>query len=78
MIEVASHRVVSRLPQESPFCPNIAVSPENDEVWITLKDAGKVQVFSAKPPFEQKELLETGPITTTSTSQTMAMGNLLM
>jgi YVTN family beta-propeller protein len=39
------------------------VSPENDEVWITLKDVGKVQVYSAQPPFEQKALLETGPIT---------------
>jgi len=28
-----------------------------------LKDAGKVQVYNAKPPFEQKALLETGPIT---------------
>ena len=63
VIEVASHQVVKRLVQASPFCPNIAVSPENDEVWITLKDAGKVQVFNAKPPFEQKALLETGPIT---------------
>jgi YVTN family beta-propeller protein len=49
--------------QTSPFCPNIAVSPENDEVWITLKDVGKVQVFSAKPPFAQIALFETGPIT---------------
>ena len=63
VVDGASHQVVSRLPQTSPFCPNIAVSPENDEVWITLKDVGKVQVFSAKPPFEQKALLETGPIT---------------
>jgi len=63
VIEVASHTVVSRLPQGSPFCPNIAVSPENDEVWITLKDSGKVQVYSAQPPFAQKALLETGPIT---------------
>jgi YVTN family beta-propeller protein len=63
VVDAASHQVVSRLPQASPFCPNIAVSPENDEVWITLKDAGKVQVFSAKPPFEQKALLDTGPIT---------------
>jgi YVTN family beta-propeller protein len=39
------------------------MSPENDEVWITLKDSGKTQVFNAKPPFEQKALLETGPIT---------------
>ena len=63
VIDAASHEVVKRLPQASPFCPNIAVTPENDEVWITLKDVGKVQVFSAKPPFEQKVLLETGPIT---------------
>src|SRR5207237_10249800 len=35
----------------------------NDEVWIRLKDAGKVQIYSAKPPFEQKAVLETGPIT---------------
>jgi YVTN family beta-propeller protein len=62
VVDAASHEVLKRPPQASPFCPNIAVSPENDEVWITLKDAGKTQVFSAKPPFEQKALLETGPI----------------
>ena len=63
VIEVASHQVIKRVPQASPFCPNIAVTPENDEVWITLKDIGKTQVFNAKPPFDQKALLETGPIT---------------
>ena len=63
VIDVASHKIVKRSPQESPFSPNIAVSPESDEVWITLKDTGKVQVFSAKPPFAQKALLDTGPIT---------------
>lgn len=63
VIEAASHNIVQRLPQASPFCPNIAVTPENDEVWITLKDVGKVQVYSAQPPFAQKQLLETGPIT---------------
>ena len=63
VVDAASHEVLKRLPQASPFCPNIAVTPENDEVWITLKDVGKTQVFSAKPPFEQKAILETGPIT---------------
>ena len=63
VVDNASYEIVKRLAQASPFCPNIAVSPENDEVWITLKDVGKTQVFSAKPPFEQKALLETGPIT---------------
>lgn len=63
VVDTATHEVLKRLPQASPFCPNIAVSPENDEVWITLKDIGKVQVFSAKPPFAQKALLDSGPIT---------------
>src|SRR5262245_55906027 len=63
VIEVASHKITKRMPQVSPFSPNIAVTPENDEVWITLKDVGKVQVYSAKPPFDQKAVLDTGPIT---------------
>ena len=63
VIDVASHKIVKRLPQVSPFSPNIAVTPENDEVWITLKDVGKVQIYSAKPPFDQKAVLDTGPIT---------------
>lgn len=63
VIEVASHKIIKRIPQASPFSPNIAVTPENDEVWITLKDVGKVQIYSAKPPFEPKNVLDTGPIT---------------
>jgi YVTN family beta-propeller protein len=63
VIDVATHTVVKRLAQLSRFCPNIAVSPENDEVWITLKDVGRVQIFDAQPPFAQKAVLETGPIT---------------
>jgi len=63
VIDTASHQIIKRVPQISPFCPNIAVSPENDEVWITLKDVGKTHVFRAKPPFEQIALLDTGPIT---------------
>jgi len=63
VIEVASHKIIKRIPQVSPFSPNIAVTPENDEVWITLKDVGKVQIYSAKPPFEQKSVFDTGPIT---------------
>src|SRR5437899_5830771 len=63
VVNTASHEIIKRVSQTSPFCPNIAVSPENDEVWITLKDVGKVQVFNAKSPFEQKAVLNTGPIT---------------
>jgi DNA-binding beta-propeller fold protein YncE len=32
-------------------------------VWFTLKDVGKVHVFSARPPFTPLATLETGPIT---------------
>src|SRR6201987_3608909 len=63
VIDVASRKSIKRLPQVSPFSPNISVSPENDEVWITLKDVGKTQGFSATPPFAQKAVLDTGPIT---------------
>jgi YVTN family beta-propeller protein len=63
VVDGKTHQVVSKLKQASPFCPDIAVSPEGDEVWITLKDAGKVQVFDAKPPFAEKVVMETGPIT---------------
>src|SRR5437016_5021170 len=63
VLDAAAHSIIKRVQQASPFCPNIAVSPENDEVWITLKDVGKVQVFNAKPSFEQKAVLNTGPIT---------------
>jgi YVTN family beta-propeller protein len=63
VIDVASHKIIKQLPQVSSFSPNIAVTPENDEVWITLKDVGKVQIYGAKPPFKQKAVLDTGPIT---------------
>ncbi len=41
----------ARVKQESPFCPNIAATPDGEQVWFTLKDIGKTQVFDARPPF---------------------------
>ena len=61
VIETATYKVVARVPQASPFSPNLAV--DQDEVWLTLKDSGKTQVVSAKPPFRTLTVLETGPIT---------------
>jgi len=49
--------------QESPFCPNIAATPEGDQVWFTLKDIGKTQVFNARPQFNLIKTIDTGPIT---------------
>jgi YVTN family beta-propeller protein len=61
VIDTASRQVIARIPQVSPFSPNLAV--DQDEVWLTLKDTGKVQVVSAKPPFSTLAVLVTGPIT---------------
>jgi YVTN family beta-propeller protein len=63
VVSVADHRVVGRMAQASPFCPNIAATPDGAQVWFTLKDIGKTQVFDAKPPFSLLKTLDTGPIT---------------
>jgi len=63
VITVADHRIVGRVVQASPFCPNIAASPDGAQVWFTLKDTGKTQVFDARPPFALLKTLDTGPIT---------------
>jgi len=63
VITVADHRVVARVPQASPFCPNIAATPDGTQVWLTLKDTGKTEVFDARPPFRVLATLDTGPIT---------------
>jgi YVTN family beta-propeller protein len=63
VVTVADHRIVAKVKQESPFCPNIAATPDGSQVWFTLKDIGKTQVFNAKPPFNLIKTLDTGPIT---------------
>src|ERR1700686_1287505 len=63
VISVADHPIVARVKQQSPFCPNIAATPDGKQVWFTLKDVGKTQVFSAQPPFDLIKTFDTGPIT---------------
>ena len=63
VVSVADHQIVAKVKQESPFCPNIAASPDGDQVWFTLKDVGRTQVFNAKPPFNLIKTIDTGPIT---------------
>jgi len=63
IITVADHRVVGKVAQASPFCPNITATPDSKQVWFTLKDTGKTQVFDAQPPFALLKTLDTGPIT---------------
>ncbi len=63
VISVADHRLVGKVVQPSPFCPNIAASPDGEQVWFTLKDVGKTVAFQARPPFAILKVLDTGPIT---------------
>ena len=63
VIAVADHAIVGKVTQASPFCPNIAATPDGSQVWFTLKDSGKTQVFEARPPFAVLKTLDTGPIT---------------
>ncbi len=63
VVDVQSHQIVASVPQASPFCPNIAATPDGRQVWETLKDTGKTEVFSAQPPFNVLATLNTGPIT---------------
>jgi DNA-binding beta-propeller fold protein YncE len=63
VITVADHKIVGKVPQASPFCPNIAATPDSKQVWFTLKDTGKTQVFDGQPPFMLLKTLDTGPIT---------------
>ena len=63
VVLVATHRIVGRVKQESPFCPNIAATPDGKQVWLTLKDVGRTMVFDARPPFTVIKTLDTGAIT---------------
>jgi YVTN family beta-propeller protein len=63
VISVADHQIVGKVAQASPFCPNIAATPDSTQVWFTLKDTGKTQVFDAQAPFFLSKTLDTGPIT---------------
>ncbi len=63
VVTVADHKIVGQVRQASPFCPNIAATPDGKQVWFTLKDTGKAQVFNARPPFQILKTLDTGPIT---------------
>ncbi|MES2462685.1 MAG: DUF305 domain-containing protein [Armatimonadota bacterium] len=74
VIDTKSYTVVARIKQSSPFSPNLAVSPDGDEVWFTLKDSGRTQIISARPPFQTLSTLDTGPITNHVTLLNNAQG----
>ncbi len=63
VIDTKTYKIIGRVKQASPFCPDIAATPDGKQVWFTLKDVGRVQVLNAKPPFADITVLDTGPIT---------------
>ena len=63
VIATAEHKIVGHVTQASPFCPDIAATPDGKQVWFTLKDTGKTQIFNARPPFDVLKVIDTGPIT---------------
>jgi YVTN family beta-propeller protein len=75
VITVADHQIVGHVKQDSPFCPNIAATPDGKQVWMTLKDTGRIMVFDAQPPFSVLKSFETGPITNHVNFATNANGN---
>jgi len=63
VFDIASHSQVGRVSQPSPFCPNIAATPDGKQVWYTLKDIGATVAIDAHPPFAQLKMMNTGPLT---------------
>ena len=62
-IDTRTKKIAGRIKQASPFCPDLAATPDGKQVWLTLKDIGKVMVFDARPPFAVLQTIDTGPIT---------------
>jgi YVTN family beta-propeller protein len=63
VVATESYAIVGHIKQESPFCPDIAATPDGKQVWLTLKDVGRTMVFNARPPFDVLKTIATGPIT---------------
>lgn len=62
VVDVATYQVIKRIELPSTFSPNLAVSPDGEEVWLTLKDVGKTVIVDAQR-LEVIGTIDTGPIT---------------
>lgn len=48
VIDMQTRAVVARIPVTSPFSPNLFISADDREVWMTHKDVGRVTVIDAQ------------------------------
>ncbi len=62
VIDTRSYEVVKRIPVVSPFSPNLAITADGAEVWMTHKDVGKTTIVDARR-MEVTSVLETGAVT---------------
>ncbi|HEX8271495.1 MAG TPA: beta-propeller fold lactonase family protein [Longimicrobiaceae bacterium] len=62
VVDRATGRVLRRVPVVSPFSPNLAVTADGSQVWMTHKDVGKVTVVDGRT-WEVIRVLDTGPVT---------------
>lgn len=62
VVDRATGRVIRRVPVVSPFSPNLAVTADGSQVWLTHKDVGKVTVVDGRT-YQVLRVLDTGPIT---------------
>lgn len=62
VVDVKSGRVLTRVPVVSPFSPDLVVTQDGSQVWMTHKDVGKVTVVNART-YAVEGVIETGPIT---------------
>ncbi|MBC7841713.1 MAG: DUF305 domain-containing protein [Gemmatimonadaceae bacterium] len=61
-VDIASGRVLARVPVVSRFSPDLVITQDGAQVWMTHKDVGKVTVVNART-YVVEGVIETGPIT---------------
>ena len=62
VIDVQTKTIVARIPVVSPFSPDLFISADGRELWMTHKDVGKVTVIDAQT-YKVRTVLDTGPLT---------------
>ena len=62
VVDVASGRVLARVPVVSPFSPDLVITEDGAQVWMTHKDVGKVTVVNART-YMVEGVIDAGPIT---------------